>query len=86
LLQRITPGSDEDLLDDPQEWNEKDEKDNRHDGRLPGVHEYGRAAATVFDGIAYLSNYSFGDEIDGKVYKSWMMAEVKFLVSDTSLH
>ena len=34
-----------------------------------GVHEYGGAAATVFGGTAYFSNYSLGDKIDGRVYK-----------------
>lgn len=34
-----------------------------------GVHAYGGAAATVFDGTAYFSNFSFDGKTDGAVYK-----------------
>ena len=57
VLVRVAASGDYDLTD-PKKWNVR-----------TGVHAYGGAAATVFDGTAYFSNSSLNDKMDGKVYK-----------------
>lgn len=62
VLVRVHPDPSYDLTD-PKTWNVQ-----------TGVYDYGGAAATVFSGTAYFSNYSLTDaqgkdQIDGKVYK-----------------
>ena len=57
VLVRVAESGDYDVTD-PKKWNVR-----------TGVHAYGGAAATVFDGIAYFSNASLDGKLDGKVYK-----------------
>jgi hypothetical protein len=58
VLVRVADSGDYDLTD-PKKWNVR-----------TGVHAYGGASATVFDGTAYFSNLnSLDGKTDGKVYK-----------------
>jgi len=56
VLVRLGTGGHD--VTDPTKWNVR-----------TGVHDYGGAAATVFNGTAYFSNYSLGTKTDGRVYK-----------------